>query len=73
MENSIDFLKKILSSEIIVTTHFASNKVYKTEHKIKYESEVDNIGSSSVLLYKFWKKKRTETRLILPLIEKTCW
>jgi hypothetical protein len=73
LKDGIDFLKKIFSSEIIAKIYFAGSKVYKTEYKFRFGNDIEDFGSSSSLIYKFWERKSTETKIIPPLVEKTCW
>ena len=61
----------LLTNRIKTTNFIKGNIIFKTIVEIDYEnSEPVNIGSSSLLLYAFWKKTKIETIVSEEIIKK---
>ena len=61
----------LLTNRIKTTNFIKGNIIFKTIVEIDYEnSEPVNIGSSSLLLYAFWKKTKIETIFSEKIIDK---
>ena len=61
----------LLTNRIKTTNYIKGNTVFKTTVEIEYpNSKTENIGTSSLLFFPFWKKTRIETNYDEKIIEK---
>lgn len=74
-ENLDDGVKQVfdlLTNRIRSTDYIKGKTIFKTTVEIEFpNSELTNIGESSVLFYPFWKKTTIETEYFEKLIDKT--
>ena len=62
----------LLTNRIKTTDYIKGKTIFKTTVEIEFpNSELTNIGESSVLFYPFWKKTKIETEYFEKLIDKT--
>lgn len=73
IENGLIFFKELLGADIIITNFLVGDCNYKTKYELKQNDKIETIGITSILFYKFWKKKTIRKEIITAVIDKTCW
>lgn len=61
----------LLTNEIKTTNYIKGKTIFKTTVEIKYpNSELVNIGTTSIIFYPYWKKTKSEISIREKLIDK---
>lgn len=71
LKTGIEQAFDLLTKEIRITEYIKGKMVYKVTSELKIsDSDIENIGTTGVLIYPFWKKTHMETSYFEPIINK---
>lgn len=71
LENGIFQALDLITNKIKTTNYIKGNTIFKTTIEIQYENSKSlNIGTSSIIIYPFWRKTRIETEITDKILNK---